>query len=145
MLDQRGIATGEDGVQVNVKEEGRSFFSLLLSFLPLIVFGGLILFMIRRTRGGIGQAMNIGKSQARMVENRPSVTFDDVAGAEEAKQELVEIVEFLRYPQKFAELGAKIPRGMLLSGPPGTGKTLIGRAVAGEAKCPSSPLAAVSL
>ena len=75
--------------------------------MPLIVFGGLILFMIRRTRGGIGQAMSIGKSQARMVENRPSVTFDDVAGAEEAKQELVEIVEFLRYPQKFADWGPK--------------------------------------
>ena len=136
LLDQRGIATGEEGIQVNVKEEGRSFSGALFSFLPVLIFGGLIFYMMRRTRGGISQAMSIGKSQARMVENRPSVTFDDVAGAEEAKQELAEIVEFLRFPQKFAELGAKIPRGVLLSGPPGTGKTLIGRAVAGEAKVP---------
>ena len=136
LLDQRGITTGEDGIQINVKEEGRSFFGVLFSFLPVLIFGGLIFYMLRRTRGGIGQAMSMGKSQARMVENRPSVTFDDVAGAEEAKQELAEIVEFLRFPQKFAKLGAKIPRGVLLSGPPGTGKTLIGRAVAGEANVP---------
>ena len=136
LLDQRGIATGTGGIQVNVKEEGRSFTSTLFSFLPLLIFGGLIFYMMRRNRGGINQALGIGKSQARLVENRPSVTFDDVAGAEEAKQELAEIVEFLQYPQKFAKLGAKIPRGVLLSGPPGTGKTLIGRAVAGEAKVP---------
>ncbi len=102
LLDQRGIATGEDGIQINVKEEGGSFFGALISFLPVLIFGGLIFYMMRRTRGGINQALGIGKSQARMVENRPSVTFDDVAGAEEAKQELAEIVEFLRYPQKFA-------------------------------------------
>jgi len=136
LLDQRGIATGANGIQINVKEEGGSFFGGLLSFLPVLIFGGLIFYMMRRTRGGLNQALGIGKSQARLVENRPSVTFDDVAGAEEAKQELAEIVEFLRYPQKFAKLGAKIPRGVLLSGPPGTGKTLIGRAVAGEAKVP---------
>ena len=136
LLDQRGIETGAEGIQINVKEEGGSFFGALFSFLPVLIFGGLIFYMMRRARGGIGQAMNIGKSQARIVENRPSVTFDDVAGAEEAKQELAEIVEFLRFPQKFAKLGAKIPRGVLLSGPPGTGKTLIGRAVAGEAKVP---------
>ena len=136
LLDQRGIATGEDGIQISVKEEGGSFSGALLSFLPVLIFGGLIFYMMRRARGGVNQALGIGKSQARMVENRPSVTFDDVAGAEEAKQELAEIVEFLRYPQKFAKLGAKIPRGVLLSGPPGTGKTLIGRAVAGEAKVP---------
>ena len=136
LLDQRGIATGEDGIQVNVKEEGGSFFGALFSFLPVLIFGGLIFYMMRRNRGGINQALGIGKSQARLVENRPSVTFDDVAGADEAKQELAEIVEFLQHPQKFAKLGARIPRGVLLSGPPGTGKTLIGRAVAGEAKVP---------
>ena len=136
LLDQRGIATGEDGIQINVKEEGGSFFGAFISFLPVLIFGGLIFYMMRRNRGGINQALGIGKSPARLVENRPSVTFDDVAGADEAKQELAEIVEFLQHPQKFAKLGAKIPRGVLLSGPPGTGKTLIGRAVAGEAKVP---------
>jgi cell division protease FtsH len=93
--------------------------------------------MFRRTRGGLNQAMSIGKSQARLVtENRPKVTFGDVAGADESKQELIEIVEFLKYPDKFAKLGAKIPRGVLLVGPPGTGKTLISKAVAGEAGVP---------
>ncbi len=136
LLDQRDIATGTGGIQVNVKEEGRSFFSTLFSFLPLLIFGGLIFYMIRRSRGGLTQAMGIGKSQARLVIDKPSVTFQDVAGAEEAKQELEEIVVFLREPQKFAKLGAKIPRGVLLTGPPGTGKTLISRAVAGEAGVP---------
>ena len=136
LLDQRDIATGTGGIQVNVKEEGRSFFSTLFSFLPLLIFGGLIFYMIRRSRGGLTQAMGIGKSQARLVTERPSVTFQDVAGAEEAKQELEEIVEFLREPEKFTKLGAKIPRGVLLTGPPGTGKTLISRAVAGEAGVP---------
>jgi len=136
LLDQRDIATGTGGIQVNVKEEGRSFFSTLFSFLPLLIFGGLIFYMIRRSRNGLSQAMGIGKSQARLVTDKPSVTFQDVAGAEEAKQELEEIVEFLREPGKFAKLGAKIPRGVLLTGPPGTGKTLISRAVAGEAGVP---------
>jgi len=136
LLDQRDIATGTGGIQVNVKEESRSFFGVLFSFLPLLIFGGLIFYMIRRSRGGLTQAMGIGKSQARLVTESPSVTFQDVAGADEAKQELEEIVEFLREPQKFAKLGAKIPRGVLLTGPPGTGKTLISRAVAGEAGVP---------
>jgi cell division protease FtsH len=135
MLNQRGIEPGT--VQVEVKEEGGNFLGIFLSFLPLLLFGGLIFYMLRRTRGGINQAMTIGKSQARLVmENRPQVTFDDMAGAEEAKQELVEIVEFLKQPEKFARVGAKIPRGVLLVGPPGTGKTLISRAIAGEAGVP---------
>ncbi|MCI0865216.1 MAG: ATP-dependent zinc metalloprotease FtsH [Chloroflexi bacterium] len=136
LLDQRGIATGTGGIQVDVKEEGRSFFSTLFSIMPLVIFGGLIFYMIRRSRSGLSQVMGIGKSQARLVTDKPSVTFQDVAGAEEAKQELVEIVEFLREPEKFARLGAKVPRGVLLTGAPGTGKTLIGRAVAGEAGVP---------
>jgi cell division protease FtsH len=135
MLNQRGINPGS--VPVEVREEGGNFQGTLLSFLPLLLFGGLIFFMLRRSRGGINQAMTIGKTQARLVmENRPQVTFDDMAGAEEAKQELVEIVEFLKQPEKFARVGAKIPRGVLLMGPPGTGKTLISRAIAGEAGVP---------
>ena len=135
LLDQQGVAPGT--VSVEVREDSNSFSGVLLSVLPLLLFGGLIIFMLRRTRSGINQAMTIGKSQARMVvDNRPQETFDDMAGADEAKQELMEIVEFLKFPEKFAKLGAKIPRGVLLVGPPGTGKTLISKAIAGEAGVP---------
>jgi cell division protease FtsH len=93
--------------------------------------------MMRQSQGSNNQAMSFGKSRARLfTANRPSVTFSDVAGVEEAKEELVEVVEFLKYPEKFAALGARIPRGVLLVGPPGTGKTLLSRAVAGEAGVP---------
>ena len=137
LLDQRDISTGADGVQIEVKKEGRSFFGVFISFLPLIIFGGLIFYMMRGARGGINQALSIGKTKARVAsEDKPTVTFDDVAGVEEAKQELSEIVEFLKYPEKYAKLGAKIPRGVLLAGPPGTGKTLISKAVAGQAGVP---------
>jgi cell division protease FtsH len=92
---------------------------------------------MRQSQGSNNQAMSFGKSRARLfTANRPSVTFSDVAGVEEAKEELVEVVEFLKYPEKFAALGARIPRGVLLVGPPGTGKTLLSRAVAGEAGVP---------
>ena len=137
LLKREGIETGPDGVQIDVQKAGRGFGGILLSFLPIIIFGGLIFYMLRGARGGINQALNIGKTKPGVaVVDRPSVSFDDVAGVEEAKQELAEIVEFLRYPQKFAKLGAKIPRGVLLAGPPGTGKTLVSRAVAGEAGVP---------
>ena len=136
LLGERDIDTGAEGIQITVNNEGRGFGSIVLGFLPLIILLGLFIYMMRGARGGLNQAMKIGKSQARVVTDKPSVTFEDVAGVEEAKQELFEIVEFLKYPQKFAKLGAKIPRGVLLAGPPGTGKTLISRAVSGEAGVP---------
>ena len=137
LLEQQGIDTGDQGIRIEVKKKSGNFFGILLTFLPIIIFGGLIFYMLRGARGGINQAMSIGKTNTKVaVVNRPSVTFDDVAGVDEAKQELAEIVEFLRYPEKFAKLGAKIPRGVLLAGPPGTGKTLISKAVAGQAAVP---------
>src|SRR5437667_6309551 len=93
--------------------------------------------MMRQAQGSNNQALSFGKSRARMfMGNKPTITFQDVAGVEEAKQELQEVVEFLKYPEKFAALGARIPKGVLLLGPPGTGKTLLARAVAGEAGVP---------
>jgi transitional endoplasmic reticulum ATPase len=99
----------------------------------LLIFGALLFFMMRQAQGSNNQALSFGKSRARMFAgNRPTITFADVAGVEEAKQELAEVVEFLKYPDKFQALGARIPRGVLLVGPPGTGKTLLSRALAGE-------------
>jgi cell division protease FtsH len=105
--------------------------------LPTLFLIGILIFMMRQSQGTNNQAMSFGKSRARLfTANRPSITFSDVAGVEEAKEELVEVVDFLKYPEKFAALGARIPRGVLLVGPPGTGKTLLSRAVAGEAGVP---------
>ncbi len=110
---------------------------ILLTFLPIIFIVAILFFFLRQAQGGNNQAMSFGKSKARMFTgNRPSVTFLDVAGVEEAKEELGEVVEFLKYPEKFAALGARIPKGVLLVGPPGTGKTLLAKAVAGEAGVP---------
>ena len=114
-----------------------SFFGLILNFLPLIFFGAVLLFMMRQAQGNTNQTFSFGRSKARMlVGNQPNVTFDDVAGAEEPKEELQEVVEFLQFPERFESLGARVPRGVLLVGPPGTGKTLLARAVAGEAAVP---------
>jgi cell division protease FtsH len=127
--------------QVSVEEQPPSQLNNWLGFIgglaPIVIFGVLILFMMRQAQGSNSQALSFGKSRARMfVGNKPTVTFNDVAGVDEAKQELAEVVEFLKFPDKFSALGARIPRGVLLIGPPGTGKTLLSRAVAGEAGVP---------
>ena len=140
LLREEGVSVGgPDGVQVSIKGSGGfgNWIGLFISFLPLILFGAILIFFMRQAQGSNSQAMSFGKSKARtFTGNRPTVTFDDVAGVNEAKEELEEIVEFLKYPEKFAALGARIPRGVLLLGPPGTGKTLLSRAVAGEAGVP---------
>ena len=129
----------EKGVEVSVvRQEQSGFMSLLGVWLPFLVLIGIwIFFMNRMQGGGKGGAMGFGKSKAKLLtEKNGRVTFDDVAGIDEAKEELEEIVEFLRNPQKFSRLGGKIPKGALLVGPPGTGKTLLARAIAGEAGVP---------
>ena len=124
-------------VKVTVERGGINWGSLLLSFLPLLIFGALIFFLFSQARGANNQAMNFGRSRARMLTaSTPTVTFDDVAGVDEAKQELREVVDFLKMREKFQALGARIPKGILLVGPPGTGKTLMAKAIAGEAGVP---------
>ncbi len=129
----------DNNVPVRAEQQEQSGFqSFLLSLLPfLLLIGVWIYFMNRMQGGGKGGAMGFGKSKAKLLtEKHGRVTFDDVAGIDEAKEELEEIVEFLRNPQKFSRLGGKIPKGALLEGPPGTGKTLLARAIAGEAGVP---------
>ncbi len=127
-----------EGVEVEIEGAGGiNWGSVLINFLPLLIFGALLFFLFSQARGANSQAMSFGRSKARMFSvNTPTVTFDDVAGVEEAKQELREVVDFLKSREKFQALGARIPKGMLLIGPPGTGKTLMARAVAGEAGVP---------
>ncbi|MDP9180099.1 MAG: ATP-dependent zinc metalloprotease FtsH [Chloroflexota bacterium] len=140
ILVDAGVKPGDANYpEVNIKGTSawKTVLSVLLTFAPIVIIIGVLFFFLRQAQGSNNQALNFGKSRARMFSgNRPSVTFLDVAGVEEAKDELKEVVEFLKYPEKFAALGARIPKGVLLVGPPGTGKTLLAKAVAGEAGVP---------
>ncbi|WP_136607576.1 ATP-dependent zinc metalloprotease FtsH [Paenibacillus dokdonensis] len=132
-------ASDKNGMTYTQKKmEGESIWlTLLSSMIPLVIMFILFFFLFNQAQGGGGKVMNFGKSRARLYnEEKKRVTFEDVAGADEEKQELVEVVEFLKDPRKFAAVGARIPKGVLLVGPPGTGKTLLARAVAGEAGVP---------
>ncbi len=132
ILRNKGIA-----IKAQPPVESPWYMSMLASWLPMIVLIGVWIFFMRQMQSGGGKAMSFGKSRARLMSDTSvKVTFDDVAGIEEAKEELSEIVEFLREPKKFTRLGGRIPKGVLLMGPPGTGKTLLARAIAGEAGVP---------
>ncbi|HEY5475115.1 MAG TPA: ATP-dependent metallopeptidase FtsH/Yme1/Tma family protein, partial [Tepidiformaceae bacterium] len=143
-LTQQGISLNgpngsQPGVVLDFKTSGGlgPWLGLLLNILPFLLFGAFLLLIMRQAQGSNSQAMSFGKSRARLFTgSKVTVTFADVAGVDEAKEELAEVVEFLKYPEKFAALGARIPKGVLLVGPPGTGKTLLSRAVAGEAGVP---------
>jgi len=128
------------GVRITAQpsEDGSpTLWGILISWFPMLLLIGVWIFFMRQMQGGTGKAMGFGKSKARLLtETAGRVTFDDVAGIEEAKQEVEEVVDFLKNPQRYQRLGGKIPKGCLLIGPPGTGKTLLARAIAGEANVP---------
>ena len=120
-----------------IEEKMPSLLGILLSWFPMLLLIGVWVFFMRQMQGGKGGAMGFGRSKAKLMnELKGKITFNDVAGIEEAKEEVEEVVEFLRDPRKFSRLGGKIPRGCLLVGAPGTGKTLLARAIAGEADVP---------
>jgi cell division protease FtsH len=128
----------EHGVRIAVKpQDSNPWYAVFLQWVPMLLFIGVWIFFMRQMQGGGAKALSFGKARARLIsEKQNKVTFQDVAGVDEAKEELREIIEFLKDPQKFQKLGGKIPKGVLLVGPPGTGKTLLAKAIAGEANVP---------
>jgi ATP-dependent metalloprotease FtsH len=137
-LDVRDrVWTKNPGAEIDVRDTGFNWVSALFTYLPMVLIFAIWLFLLRQMQSGGSAALKFGKTKARvLLETQPKVTFKDVAGCEEAKQELQEIIEFLKEPQKFQRLGGRIPKGALLLGPPGSGKTLLAKAVAGEAGVP---------
>ena len=129
----------QNGVKVEARPEDTSsstFWGVFVSWFPMILLVGVWIYFMKQANSGNNKAMSFGKSRARLIENNKKVTFADVAGCDESKQELEEVIDFLKDPSKFQRLGGKIPKGVLLVGPPGTGKTLLAKAVAGEADVP---------
>ncbi len=136
-VKEDGINTSKVEVSYKPLDRGSTWGNILISLLPVVIISAVLFLMLRSAQGQGNQAMSFGKSRARLYGNeKDKVMFSDIAGSEESKQDLQEIVEFLKFPKKFAAVGARIPKGVLLVGPPGTGKTMLARAVAGEADVP---------